>query len=242
MRDFDKEAKDNTRLYNYNFDGVFRKLMLEDFSPYMDLSDTANTLEIGSFDGSMTDQILQHVSFLHVVEPSSEMVSIVESKFPGRVKTFHGTLENIDLGMKFENIFLIHTLEHLDNPTEALAKIRTLLTPSGRLFLAVPNANAISRQIGVHMGLIPNNTAVLESEALQGHLRTYTLDTFRRDIVESGLELEFLSGVFFKAFANFQLDKALDAGIIDMNYVYGANSLAKIYPDLSASLIAVCRN
>jgi SAM-dependent methyltransferase len=241
MRNFDDEAKDNSRLYNYKFDGIFRALMLQDFKNYINISTTAMSLEIGSFDGSMTSQILEYVDFLHIIEPSRDMISTVEARFEGRIKTFHGTLEEVDLKLKFDNIFLIHTLEHLNNPIDALIKIKELLTPSGRLFIAVPNGNAISRQIGVHMGLIPYNTVVLENESLQGHVRTYTLDTFRHDLLKSELQVDLISGVFFKSLANFQLDKALELGVIDLAYVSAANSLAKIYPDFSASLIAVCR-
>lgn len=240
-RDFDLEAKDNSRQYNYKFDTIFRELMLKDFAKFIASSEETNSLEIGSFDGSMTAQILEYVDFLDVVEPSSQMVAIVNAKFSGKVRTHEGTLEDVNLSRKFDNIFLIHTLEHLDNPVDALLKIKTLLTPNGRLFLAVPNANALSRQIGVHMGLIPSNAAVLESEALQGHVRTYSLDTFRGDILAAGLRVELLSGVFLKAFANFQLDAALDSGIINNAYIEAANSLAKLYPDFSASLIAVCK-
>lgn len=62
----------------------------------------------------------------------------------------------------------------------------------------------------------------------------------RRDINASGFSLVLLSGVFLKALANFQLDSALESGIIDDAYINAANSLAKIYPDFAASLIAVC--
>jgi 2-polyprenyl-3-methyl-5-hydroxy-6-metoxy-1,4-benzoquinol methylase len=241
MRNFDKEAQDNSRLYNYKFDGIFRMLMLEGFQEYIDKSKTATSLEIGSFDGSMTSQILEYVEFLHIIEPSQDMVSAVEAKFVDRVKTYHGTLEEFNSDQQFDNIFLIHTLEHLNDPIHALMKIKNMLTPNGRLFVAVPNANAISRQIGVHMGLIPFNTVVLENEFDQGHVRTYTLDTLRHDILQSGLQLQFLSGVFLKSLANFQLDKALELKIIDMEYIKAANSLAKIYPDFSASLIGVCK-
>jgi SAM-dependent methyltransferase len=240
MRNFDDEARDNSRQYNYKFDTIFRDLMLRDFSNYIATDKNSNSLEIGSFDGSMSSQILNYVDFLHIVEPSAEMIKLVEGKFPGKIKTYHGTLEEIDLSIKFDNIFLVHTLEHLDDPVGALAKIKKLLTPAGKLFLAVPNANAISRQIGVHMGLIPSNAAVLESESLQGHVRTYSVDTFRRDILGAGLKIEMISGVFLKALANFQLDRALESGIINSEYIEAANSLAKVYPDFSASLIAVC--
>jgi 2-polyprenyl-3-methyl-5-hydroxy-6-metoxy-1,4-benzoquinol methylase len=240
MRNFDEEAKSNSRLYNYKSDLIFRGLMLKDFVPYINSSVNSSSLEIGSSDGSMTAQILEHVPFLHIVEPSKDMIEIVNDKFSGRVETHFGTIEEINLDMRFDNIFLIHTLEHLDDPGVVLEKIGELLSPQGKLFLAVPNGNALSRQIAVHMGLIPFNAFVLPNESLQGHLRTYTIDTFRNEILSSGFKVELLTGVFLKALANFQLDRALELEIIDKNYIEAANSLAKLYPDFSASIIAVC--
>ena len=241
MRDFDLEAQDNDgRLYNYNVDTLFRNLMLRDFSPFIDTRSGERSLEIGSYDGSMTEQILHYVENLTVVEPSIELANKLNIRFEGRVEVINSTIENFNTHEKFSNIFLVHTLEHVDNPVLVLSQIKNLLTPRGRVFIAVPNANALSRQIAVHMGLISHNSAVLESERNQGHLRTYSMDTLRRDILSASLSIELLSGVFLKALANFQLDTALREKIISQDYIEAANSLAKIFPDYSASLIAVC--
>lgn len=241
MRDFDKEAMNNAgRFYNYKSDALFRKLMLEDFAPSIASTEGALSLEIGSYDGSMTDQILDYSSNLTVVEPSRDMSEKIKLRFGSRVEVFNSTIEDFSSKKKFDNIFLIHTLEHVNSPIEVLIKIKKHLTPSGRLFIGVPNANALSRQIAVHMGLITHNSAVLDSEAKQGHLRTYSIDTLRRDIIESGLEIRQITGVFLKGLANYQLDAAISQGIIDESYISAANSLAKIYPDFAASLIAIC--
>jgi SAM-dependent methyltransferase len=241
MRNYDDEAKDNEgRSYNYKFDTIFRSLMLKDFGPFIDSSKFSESLEIGSFDGSMTAQILNYVSSLTVVEPSHEMVSEIESRFGAKVKIIESTIDNLDIRERFQNIFLIHTLEHLDNPVADLKKIKKLLAREGRLFVAVPNANALSRQVAVHMGLASHNSVVLQSEALQGHTRTYSLDTLRRDLLAAELKIEVLSGVFLKCLANFQLDASLKAGIINEAFINASNSLAKIYPDFSASIYAIC--
>lgn len=242
MRDFDLEAKDNFgRLYNYSVDSLFRELMLKDFSPFIDKGSKAKSLEIGSFDGSMTEQILSYVKDLTVVEPSASLARKLESRFKGRVKVLNSTIEDYATEEKFVNIFLVHTLEHVDDPVVVLGRIKNLLAPKGRVFIAVPNANALSRQIAVHMGLISHNSAVLESELQQGHLRTYSIDTLRRDILRANFSIEMLSGVFLKALANFQLDAAIRHKVIGQDYIEAANSLAKIFPDFSASLVAVCR-
>ena len=47
-------------------------------------------------------------------------------------------------------------------------------------------------------------------------------------------------GVLVKPLANFQFDQAIALGIVGDAYLDGCNELAKTYPELSASLFAVC--
>jgi hypothetical protein len=90
------------------------------------------------------------------------------------------------------------------------------------------------------MGLIAYNQAVTEVESRNGHRRTYALDTLSRDLRAGGLRVEDLGGLVFKGLANYQMDKALAAGIITQEYLEGCYELGKAYPDLCASLFAVC--
>ena len=92
------------------------------------------------------------------------------------------------------------------------------------------------------MGLIDYNAAVTEAEALQGHRRTYSMDVLLSDLRHGGYQVEDHGGILVKTMANFQFDQALAAGIVDEAYVRACDALAKFYPDLSASLFAVCSN
>ena len=135
----------------------------------------------------------------------------------------------------------MHTLEHVDNPVLVLDKIYDLMSPEGLVFIAVPNGNAISRQIAVKMKLIEHNTAVTSGERAQGHLRTYTLDTLLSDVTKSKLKIVDYGGIIFKALANFQFDKALDIGIISEEYLNAADQLAIEYPNFGASIYVICK-
>ncbi|HJP68187.1 MAG TPA: methyltransferase domain-containing protein, partial [Sphingomicrobium sp.] len=137
-------------------------------------------------------------------------------------------------------IFLLHTLEHIDQPVDLLRRIGTWLSQNGRLFLAVPNAYAASRQIAVAMGLISHPTAVTDGEALHGHQRTYSKDTLKRDVAAAKLNVVDSGGIFFKPLANFQIDQLLEADVIKSDYLEGCYELGKRYPDLCASIYAIC--
>jgi hypothetical protein len=115
------------------------------------------------------------------------------------------------------------------------------LADSGRFFLVCPNANAPSRQIAVKMGLISHNTAVTPGEAAHGHHRTYTLDTLERDATAAGLKVVHRTGIFFKAFANFQWDRLLQTDIVSKEYLEGCYQLGQQYPDLCASIVLICQ-
>jgi 2-polyprenyl-3-methyl-5-hydroxy-6-metoxy-1,4-benzoquinol methylase len=242
MRDYDKEIEDNSdRKYNYNFDIICRRFFLKRIDRYLNKDINAKSLEIGSFDGSMTDLILEKLGFVHVLEPSKKMVDLLSQKFEGKVNVHEGIIEKFESKIKFDNLFLVHTLEHVDNPVLVLDKIYDLMSPEGLVFIAVPNGNAISRQIAVKMRLIEHNTAVTSGERAQGHLRTYTLDTLLSDVTKSKLKIVDYGGIIFKALANFQFDKALDIGIISEEYLNAADQLAIEHPNFGASIYVICK-
>ena len=136
---------------------------------------------------------------------------------------------------------LTHVLEHLDDPVLVLRRINDeWLADGGRLFLVCPNADAASRQIAVHMGLLTHRAAVTPAEAEHGHRRTYSLDTLERDAVAAGLDVVHRSGVFFKALANYQWDLMLEADIVSKEYLDGCFGLGQRYPDLCASIFLLC--
>ncbi len=237
-RDYDLESRDNeSRQYAYEFDWIIRDALLRQWAPF---ARNEATLEVGAYEGAMTAQILEHVDTLTILEPAPELSLKLLERFGDRVKVQTERLEDANFQCEFETIFLVHTLEHLDNPVDALRRLATWLKPSGRLLVAVPNATALSRQIAVRMGLIDFHSAVTEGEWAHGHRRTYTRDILRSDVLAAGLTVLRTGGVIVKPLANSQFDAALAGGIVSRDYVEACNSLADTYPDLSASIFAIC--
>jgi len=237
-RDHSNEYQDNdARLYAYDFDYVVRRYMMRTLSPYFT---KGKALELGCFEGETTKLYTEHFDDLSVVEAVDSLIAVAKRKVPATVRFIHSTIETAELEPVYDAIFLVHTLEHLDHPVSALARMRQWLSPNGRLFVVVPNANAASRQIAVKMGLIDSNSAVTAGELAHGHRCTYSLDTLERDVRQAGLHIQARGGVFFKPFANFQFDQLLEHKIIDQAYLDGCYALGMQYPDLSASIYMVC--
>ena len=237
-RDLNREFADTeTRKYAYDFDYRMHAYMLRAFEG---LLPAGRALELGCFEGEFTKRLAAIYPDLTTVEGASDLIAIARAAAPPEVKFVLSRFEEFEPEQAFDAVFLTHTLEHLDEPVELLRRIGGWLTPTGRLFVVVPNANAASRQIAVAMGLISHPTAVTPGEHEHGHRRTYDLPALAAHVAEAGLTLVETGGVFFKPFANFQFDKLLAGGVVGEDYLEGCFKLGKLYPDLCASIYAVC--
>jgi len=239
MRNYEQEHKDQgeKRKYCYAFDDVMHRFMMRTFEPFLP---EGKALELGCYKGDVTELLTHYYRDLTVVEAAPDLVEEAQKRVGPKVKFITSVFETLNLDERYDAIFLMHTLEHLDDPALVLNKINSWLSEKGLLFLVVPNANAPSRQIAVKMGLISHNTAVTEAESKHGHRCTYTLDTLERDAILGGLNPIHRGGVFFKALANYQFDKLMGTDILSDEYLEGCYKLGMQYPDLCASIYLVC--
>ncbi len=233
-----KDTKDHKYAYGFDFD-VMHPYMIKSFEPFMV---NGNALELGSFKGDFTRRLLPFFSDITCLEASDEAIEEAKNHLPENVKFIQGLFEDVELKEKYDNIFLTHVLEHLDDPVGVLKRINDeWLSDDGRFFLVCPNANAPSRQIAVKMGLISHNAAVTESERKHGHRITYSLDTLERDASKAGLDVVIRQGIFFKALANFQWDQVIAQEIVSKEYLDGCYMLGQQYPDLCSSIFLCCK-
>jgi GNAT superfamily N-acetyltransferase len=239
-RNYNSEIKDTPdHKYAYNFDtDIMQNYMVSSFRPFFK---EGNLLELGSFKGEFTKRFVPYFEDITCVEASDEAMAEAALELGGKVKLVNALFETVSLPTKYNNIVMTHVLEHLDDPVAVLKRINDeWLSENGRFFLVCPNANAPSRQIAVKMGLISHNSAVTPAEKGHGHNITYTLDTLERDAKAAGLKVIYRSGIFFKAFANFQWDRLLETDIISKEYLDGCYELGQQYPDLCSSIFLLC--
>lgn len=227
---------DNTpaRKYAYSFDYRMHDYMLRELAPFSGI----RALELGCYEGAMTANLARIFPDLTVVEGAADLIAIAKERVPGPTYVL-GRFETYRPPQTFDAIFLIHTLEHLDEPHETLQRIATWLAPEGKLYVVVPNAYAASRQIAVRMGKIIAPRSVTEAEYAHGHRRTYDLYALRGAIEAAGMRTPKSGGIFFKALANFQIDRALTHHVIDEEYMEGCYLLGKRYPNLCSSIYCV---
>lgn len=236
-RDYNKEYKSKSRKYAYDFDLELRNYMMDMFLPYII---KGKALELGCYKGYFTEILMNYFDDITVIDASDELIAHVKNKIKAKINYITSTFEKAILNDKYDSIFFMHTLEHLDDPVKVLKQVNTWLSVSGRLFLVVPNANALSRQIAVKMGIVDYNSAVIDSELEIGHRRTYSFDTLEYDVNRAGLKIVHRGGIILKPFSSKQFDEALKANIITPEYVKGCLELGMIYPDLCASIFVIC--
>jgi 2-polyprenyl-3-methyl-5-hydroxy-6-metoxy-1,4-benzoquinol methylase len=236
-RDYNAEYKDGARKYAYQFDTILRGYIMRALEPFLP---AGKALEMGCFTGDFTELIADRYADLTVIEASDELITAARARLGTRATFVHATFETVDVPARYDAVFLVHTLEHLDDPVSVLRRVNGWLSDRGRLFIVVPNANAASRQIAVQMGVIPFNDAVTDAEREHGHRKTYRLDTLEREALDAGLRVAHRGGVFFKPLANFQFDKLMGGDVISDDFLEGCYRLGMHYPDLCASIYAVC--
>lgn len=236
--DLDKQHADNAqRRYSYTQDERMHKYMVRAFG--LEMWYSKRILELGCFRGSFTRLLMELYTDVTVVEGAGDLIFAASKAAPGA--TFHQSLfEDWHPDGVFDQIFLLHTLEHIDDPGLLLQRIRTWLAPKGRLYVAVPNAFAASRQIAVEMGVLPHPWSIMDGEAQQGHRRTYDLTYLKRTVTDAGLKIVDSGGIFFKALSNHQLDLAHGYGVINDAYLEGCYQLGKQYPELCSSIYVIC--
>ena len=219
------------------FDRAMRRYMMRTMEPYLR---PGKALEMGCFNGEFTVLLAEKYDDLTVVDAVDAFLDNVRQRVGARAKTVCSLFEDYDPSERFDAIFILHVLEHLNDPVAILRKARSLLAPDGRIFLAVPNGNAASRQIAVKMNILPRLDALSDADRKHGHRRVYFLDTLVDDARQAGLTLQQTGGVFFKPLANFQFDALTNGPLISSDFMEGCYALGKEQADQCASIYAIC--
>ena len=220
------------------FDAAMRGFMMRTFEPWFR---DGPCLQVGCAHGDQTSLLLARHPDITVVEPAPEFIAVARTALGDKVRFVEGLIEDFRTDDRYETIFFSHVLEHVHDPIAVLAHLRDLLTPTGRLFLVVPNAEAASRRIAVKMGALSHLEALSVADEAAGHRRVYRMDTLGRDVRNAGLKIETTGGIFFKPLANFQLDARSGGPLISAAFREGCFELGKEHPTLSASIYVVAR-
>lgn len=220
-------------------DRLIKTLAVRTFQSHLHPGKSA--LEFGCCDGFMTNLIAQQVKQLTVVDGSQTFIEIARKRVPPNVKFVHALFEDFAPEHKFDYIFATYVLEHVSDAIGFLKLASQLLAENGLLFLVVPNARALSRQLARHMGLLDDLFALTANDINHGHRRVYDRVLLNRDIASAGLLQVSQGGLLLKLLADFQMDKLIESGVLGEQQLEGLYKMGFEYPDLAGSMFSVCR-
>lgn len=222
-------------------DRAIRQLIVRTFAPY--LRPQMRALQLGYSEGVDTALLQQAVATLDVVEGARDFAEAARAATRPGAQVFECLFEDFTLppGVpQYDAVFASYVLEHVQQPGEVLAAVRKVMAPGARLFVAVPNARALSRQLARHMGLIENLDSLTENDHRHGHRRVYDRASLNRELEAAGFRTISQGGVMLKILADFQLDALFESGLLGEAQVDGLYRLGLEYPDLCGTLFSVC--
>lgn len=218
----------------YDFDN---EIMLKWYSSrVLSLSDGAQSLlELGLGHGHTTELLSGNFSRHLVLDGSSKVIENFKKKYPTcHVDVEEVFFEKFESHEKFDVILLGFILEHVDDPVAVMSRFSRFLSPGGKMFLSVPNAECMNRRLGNLAGLLDDVTTFSTNDHLLGHKRFYTVDTLKRDIEKANYSIDRLEGIYLKPFTSAQMiSLELNKDILDALCLLGVD-----YPALSCGLLA----
>ncbi|SFL45262.1 class I SAM-dependent methyltransferase [Pelosinus propionicus] len=196
-----------------------------------------------------TDSILElglgHGFTAHIFSKIYKKYCVLEGS-PAVIKNFRKNFSNCELQIietyfesfksneKFDVIVMGFILEHVENPVRILNHFKQFLSPNGKIFIAVPNAEAMNRRLGRYAGFLADMQELSQNDLDLGHKRFYTVDSLKKEMKDTGFSIERIEGIYLKPFTTSQilslnLDKKVIEGLCEM----GIN-----YPELSCGILA----
>ena len=213
--------------------GVSGSMVRHSFTVFSRFLQPGAILELGPAEGLMTELLHATGEKLTLVEGAETFCRDLAKRFPDA--TVHRSLfEEFETEARFPNIILGHVLEHVADPVAVLRHVQRFLAPGGRMLCAVPNARSLHRQAGVLMGHLGFEEDMSPLDVHHGHHRVYTPETFRRDFLAAGLQVEFFGGYWLKPLSNSQIEDHWTPSMID-----AFMRLGERYPDIAAEIFVV---
>jgi trans-aconitate methyltransferase len=192
-------------------------------------------LELGLGHGYTSSIFSTSFSRHQVLEGSAAVIQNFRENFPDcRAEIIETFFETFSTDEKFDLIVMGFILEHVDDPLEIISRYKQFLAPDGKMFVAVPNAEALNRRLGHLAGMLPDMEALSENDFLLGHKRYYSARSLTRDVEQAGCRVDKLEGIYLKPFTSSQM---ISLNLPD-SIVQALCEVGIDYPELSCGILA----
>ncbi|MDI9408458.1 MAG: class I SAM-dependent methyltransferase [Candidatus Pacebacteria bacterium] len=200
---------DHVKAYQGNSIYDFDNQILLNFYPQRIIHSTRpefSVLDLGIGHGYTTDLLSQTYRSYSVIEGSEEVIANFKKNHPlSKATIHHQFFEDFLPTQSYDLIIMGFILEHVDDPQAIIRRYSQFLNRGGHIYIAVPNAESLNRNLGHKMGLLNDLMVLSDYDRLLGHKRYYTVKSLTADIVNSNCKLEAMEGIFLKPFTTGQL-------------------------------------
>ncbi|HOL87439.1 MAG TPA: class I SAM-dependent methyltransferase [Defluviitoga tunisiensis] len=236
--DLEKFAEDYENLHEHwkRLETLVRK---NEFNIFLKYSfNTENVMEIGLGDGIFTEMLANKFKKVYAIDGSYTILTKLKEKFRAykNIIYIQSYIENLNLEEQVDNIVMSHILEHLDSPVEALIKLRRFCHKDTIVYLSVPNAMSLHRQVAVKMGLLEKNNSLNDNDLRLGHKRVYSPDEFKSDVQKAGFHIIKFGGSMIKPLTNKQIEDNWSDQMIQ-----GFIELGNDYPELCGDIYIIAK-
>lgn len=197
--------------------------------------EAASLLDLGLGHGLTTSVFAGRFDRYVVLEGSAAVIRNFKATYSEcNVHVVQTYFEEFDTEEKFDVVVMGFVLEHVDDPVAIIRRYKNFLSPSGKLFLAVPNAEVLNRRLGHLAGMLDDLGTLSEHDALLGHKRYYTVSSLTAEIRRAGCGVDRMEGIYLKPFMTSQIVSLnLDEKVIRALCEVGLD-----YPELSCGILA----
>lgn len=192
----------------------------------------SSALEVGCGDGFSTEKLIKFFPTMVVVEPSKKNIALLRKRLP-EVSCHNLLLEEYKTDQKFDFIFFLNVIEHVEDPVGSLRLLGELLRDEGLIFISAPNCMSLNRRAGFRMNLLPTYEQMAPKDYEVGHRRLYTVEMLRDHCERAGLRMIDMKGMYLKPLAESQMVTLGDAA------VRAFYALGEEIPQYCASLLAI---
>lgn len=160
---------------------------------FVDWSTIRNVLDVGSNRGSFIESVYNKGDFnVTAIEPDAKISPNFEDY--DRVKLIQDRIENVDLSKEtFDLIYMSHTLEHIDSPSESLKQLSRSSYKNTYLLIEVPNLDFIEHTDVIEEFFIDKHTFHFSRNTLKNYLEYYGWEIMYENTTEDKMNITVLS-------------------------------------------------
>lgn len=143
------------------------------------LPNKGRLVEVGSYSGCVADHFRQSGWDVVGIEPDGRAVAYARATYP--VEILRGTVMSVDIPKaSADAVIMLHVIEHVDDPAENIAQIRSVLKPGGILAIETPTYDSLAYKL---LGRRER------SISCDGHIYFYTVKTLSALLEANGFEI-----------------------------------------------------